>query len=149
MSISHQRRSLVGNGSKEDFGDLCRQSKRLILGHHHHIMKCWHCENEAKAVCVFCGRGICATHRKGKPHFAGYGLKKRPILASIFHFASPTATCLSYSWFCLSPSIELVKNAFPKGTPRAAPVVVGVRQSSAPGHDGNESVPAATHNPRC
>jgi hypothetical protein len=42
-----------------------------------HTMKCWHCDNEAKAICVFCGRGICAAHRKAKPHYSGYGIKNR------------------------------------------------------------------------
>jgi len=30
------------------------------------LMKCWNGDLEAKAVCVFCGRGICATHRKAQ-----------------------------------------------------------------------------------
>jgi hypothetical protein len=41
-------------------------------------MKCWHCDSEAKAVCVFCGRAICAAHHKTKEHFVGYG-KKTPV----------------------------------------------------------------------
>jgi hypothetical protein len=80
-----------------------------IVGHHHHTMKCWHCENEAKAICVFCGRGVCATHRQAKAHFAGYGLKKRPILAGIFHFASPTATCVRDASWCGVCQVEDVE----------------------------------------
>lgn len=38
-------------------------------------MKCWHCDSEAKAVCVFCGRGVCATHRQAKDYYLGYGEK--------------------------------------------------------------------------
>jgi len=40
-------------------------------------MKCWHCENEAKAICIFCGRAICPAHRQVKVHYAGYGTKNR------------------------------------------------------------------------
>jgi hypothetical protein len=72
-------------------------------------MKCWHCENEAKAICVFCGRGVCPTHRQAKAHFAGYGLKKRPILAGIFHFASPTATCVRDASWCGLCQVEVVE----------------------------------------
>ena len=37
-------------------------------------MKCWHCESEAKAVCVFCGRAVCAAHRKSRMHLVGFGV---------------------------------------------------------------------------
>ena len=38
-------------------------------------MKCWHCDSEAKAVCIFCGRGVCASHCKTMEHYVGYGKK--------------------------------------------------------------------------
>jgi len=63
-------------------------------------MKCWHCDNEAKAVCVFCGRGICAKHRKGKRHFAGYGMKNKQLLTAGFFDASRTATCVNDASWC-------------------------------------------------
>ncbi len=30
-------------------------------------MKCWHCENEARAACSFCGRFVCKTHAGSMP----------------------------------------------------------------------------------
>jgi hypothetical protein len=39
------------------------------------LVKCWHCDSEAKAICVFCGRGICSAHRKAMEHFVGYDKK--------------------------------------------------------------------------
>jgi hypothetical protein len=83
---------------------------KLIVGHHHHTMKCWHRENEAKAVCVFCGRGICAKHRKAKAHFAGYGLKTRPVLEGMmpgmFVSQSPTATRVQDASWCGECRVE-------------------------------------------
>ena len=32
-------------------------------------MKCWQCENEARAACVFCGRFVCKEHAKAMPTF--------------------------------------------------------------------------------
>src|ERR1039457_2679637 len=81
---------------------------RQNVGQHHRTMKCWHCENEAKAICVFCGCGICAKHRKAKAHFAGYGLKTRPVLEGIIPGIDRKSTRLnsshlviSYAVFCL------------------------------------------------
>lgn len=30
-------------------------------------MKCFSCENEARAVCRFCGRAVCEEHVKSRP----------------------------------------------------------------------------------
>jgi len=32
-------------------------------------MKCWQCENEARAVCKFCGRAVCREHATKMPTF--------------------------------------------------------------------------------
>ena len=71
-------------------------------------MKCWHCENEAKAICVFCGRGICATHRKSKSHFAGYGLKHRPYYPLAMDKSRTTTSVNDASWcgVCEVESVE-------------------------------------------
>lgn len=79
-----------------------------MVEHHHHTTKCWHCENEAKAICVFCGRGICATHLKAKAHFAGYGLKNRRVFAGLFD-ASRTATCENDASWCGVCQVESVE----------------------------------------
>ena len=60
-------------------------------------MKCWHCDSEAKAVCIFCGRALCATHRKSKQYYAGYGQKHRTAL---LEFPSATATSVPDASWC-------------------------------------------------
>ena len=30
-------------------------------------MKCFHCEEEARGVCIFCGRALCKAHMKTMP----------------------------------------------------------------------------------
>ena len=30
-------------------------------------MKCFHCEQEARGVCIFCGRALCKEHMKTMP----------------------------------------------------------------------------------
>jgi hypothetical protein len=64
------------------------------------LMKCWHCDSEAKAACVFCGRGICATHRKEKDYFLGYGDKHAPALtiSSLMHSSATAANVRDASW---------------------------------------------------
>jgi hypothetical protein len=32
-------------------------------------MKCWSCEEDARATCRFCGRFVCKTHAKSMPLF--------------------------------------------------------------------------------
>jgi hypothetical protein len=60
------------------------------------LMKCWHCDLEAKAVCAFCGRGVCVTHRKAKEYFVVYGKKHADALIA---FSSATAAnVLDASW---------------------------------------------------
>jgi hypothetical protein len=60
-------------------------------------MKCWHCDSEAKAVCVFCGRAVCAAHRKSKDYFVGYGKKHAGGLLS---FSSATAANVREATWC-------------------------------------------------
>jgi hypothetical protein len=60
-------------------------------------MKCWHCDSDAKAVCVFCGRALCATHRKDKDYFVGYGMKHRTAL---LEFSSSTAANVKGASWC-------------------------------------------------
>jgi hypothetical protein len=80
-----------------------------MVGHHGYTMKCWHCENEAKAVCVFCGRGLCAKHRKAKAHFAGYGSKKRPFMEGPLDSATPTAAHVEDASWCGVCQVESVE----------------------------------------
>ncbi|MCX6924761.1 MAG: DUF2180 family protein [Verrucomicrobia bacterium] len=70
-------------------------------------MKCWHCDSEAKAACVFCGRGICATHMKTKEHFVGYG-KKTPV--NVFDTKkSPSAIHVRDACWCGVCEVEYVE----------------------------------------
>ena len=34
-------------------------------------MKCWFCEDDARAVCSFCGRGVCRDHASKMAKFVG------------------------------------------------------------------------------
>ena len=43
-------------------------------------MKCWQCDNDARAICIFCGRTVCKTHVQEKNHFAGFGRKERDAI---------------------------------------------------------------------
>lgn len=62
-------------------------------------MKCWHCEDTARAVCVFCGRGVCASHRKAKPCFEGYyGLKKKSFFSGVIDASQTTTQVKDASW---------------------------------------------------
>ena len=63
----------------------------------HIFMKCWHCETEAKAVCVFCGRGVCAEHRQAKAFFIGYGKKHAD---GLLKFSSLTAANIKDGSWC-------------------------------------------------
>jgi len=60
-------------------------------------MKCWHCDSDAKAICVFCGRAVCATHRQAKDYFLGYGKKHGQGLLS---FSSTTAANVAAASWC-------------------------------------------------
>jgi hypothetical protein len=60
-------------------------------------MKCWHCDSDAKAICVFCGRAICAAHRKAKDYFIGYGTKHK---STLLEFSSTTATNIKEASWC-------------------------------------------------
>jgi hypothetical protein len=60
-------------------------------------MKCWHCDSDAKAVCVFCGRAICAEHRKSNAYFIGYGKKHADALLSS---ATTTAADIQDASWC-------------------------------------------------
>jgi hypothetical protein len=60
-------------------------------------MKCWHCDLEAKAVCVYCGRGVCATHRKAMDYFVGYGEKHAHALIK-FPSSATAAKVHDASW---------------------------------------------------
>jgi hypothetical protein len=35
-------------------------------------MKCFHCENEACAVCKLCGRAVCAEHVQEQSYVSGF-----------------------------------------------------------------------------
>jgi hypothetical protein len=60
-------------------------------------MKCWHCDSEAKAVCVFCGRGVCGTYRQAKEYYLGYGKKHADALLA---FSSTTAAIVHDASWC-------------------------------------------------
>ncbi len=74
----------------------------------HSTMKCWHCDSEAKAICVFCGRGICAAHCKTMEHFVGYG-KKAGNLLDMKGPPSTTAIRVRNACWCEACQIEYVK----------------------------------------
>jgi hypothetical protein len=71
-------------------------------------MKCWHCDSEAKAVCVFCGRGICAEHRKKNEYFVGYGKKNR---TSLLDSKTASAVNVSDASWCGVCEIEYVETS--------------------------------------
>ena len=60
-------------------------------------MKCWHCDSEAKAICVFCGRAVCAEHRKTNDYFLGYGEKHA---RAVFIASSATAAKVRNATWC-------------------------------------------------
>jgi hypothetical protein len=39
------------------------------------MMKCWNCENDARAACRFCGRFVCREHAQTGLFSSGYGQK--------------------------------------------------------------------------
>ncbi|MHB8897948.1 MAG: hypothetical protein ACYC6Y_04315 [Thermoguttaceae bacterium] len=43
-------------------------------------MKCFFCDNDARAVCRFCGRAVCGGHSKTKEFHSGYGQKGKDLL---------------------------------------------------------------------
>jgi hypothetical protein len=102
----------AGYGGLTRRDTIDERSVRPELGH---PMKCWHCENEARAVCVFCGRGLCAAHRKSQRHFAGYGVKSQhalsPFAPAAEHLfgASESATCVNDASWCGLCQVENVK----------------------------------------
>jgi len=77
-------------------------------------MKCWHCE-KAKAICMFCGRVLCPTHRKTRMHHAGYGVKNQHALSALapaaehFFGASRTATRVNDASWCGVCQVEDVE----------------------------------------
>lgn len=66
-------------------------------------MKCWNCDNNARAVCIFCGRFVCEEHAKTKRHFAGFGTKYSAQIPS-----SETATEVSDAIWCGECRIEYI-----------------------------------------
>jgi hypothetical protein len=66
-------------------------------------MKCWTCENEARAVCVFCGRSVCKEHSETKRHFTGFGTKHTAQM-----MRSETATKIADAIWCGKCRVEYV-----------------------------------------
>ena len=60
-------------------------------------MKCWHCDSDAKAICVFCGRALCAAHRVGRDYFVGYGAKQK---VNFFQSCTITAATVKDASWC-------------------------------------------------
>ena len=60
-----------GAGEKEGLGIR----KGVLAENKAAKMKCWNCEEDARAVCQFCGRFVCKEHAKTKPFYSGYGQK--------------------------------------------------------------------------
>ena len=54
-------------------------------------MKCFHCETEARGVCVFCGRALCKEH-----------MQKMPAILTIYVGAAniPKAIVVSGALYC-------------------------------------------------
>jgi len=69
-------------------------------------MRCWHCDSEAKAICVFCGRGVCAAHRQAKDNFVGYGEKHARALLIM---SSPTAANVHDATWCGICEVQYVE----------------------------------------
>jgi len=43
-------------------------------------MRCFYCEEEARAACKFCGRFVCKKHASTKEFYSGYGQKVKDNL---------------------------------------------------------------------
>ncbi len=54
-------------------------------------MKCFHCDDDARGVCQFCGRALCKEH-----------MKKMPAILTIYIGAAnmPKAVVVSDALFC-------------------------------------------------
>ncbi|MCA8988364.1 MAG: DUF2180 family protein [Planctomycetaceae bacterium] len=60
-------------------------------------MKCSHCEADARAICVFCGRAVCTEHRKARVNHTGFGKKSRD---SIIQWPTDTAHQVEDATWC-------------------------------------------------
>jgi hypothetical protein len=63
-------------------------------------MKCWHCDSDAKAVCMFCGRAVCVAHRKTKEHHAGFGKKNKSAVLEGFFSATTKVSDATWCGVC-------------------------------------------------
>ena len=60
-------------------------------------MKCFQCENDARAVCRFCGRAVCGSHLETKEFAAGYGKRTK---SHALDRGSETAVTVSDAVWC-------------------------------------------------
>jgi len=60
-------------------------------------MKCFACEDDARAVCQFCGRAVCTSHRKSHVLYLGFGTKTRN---AIFDSGSETGYRIRDASWC-------------------------------------------------
>ncbi|HTF89498.1 MAG TPA: hypothetical protein VK843_13885 [Planctomycetota bacterium] len=56
-------------------------------------MKCFHCEETARANCQFCGRAVCREHIQKKSFFSGY-----KSVDGIFSFKATAVEVSDASW---------------------------------------------------
>jgi hypothetical protein len=69
-------------------------------------MKCFSCEEDARAVCAFCGRAVCKDHLKTRDLFAGFGAHNRH---SIFQIGDDTGITVHSAVWCGHCSVQYRK----------------------------------------
>lgn len=66
-------------------------------------MKCFYCEQEARAACQFCGRFICREHTSTAVFFAGFGQKAKN---SLLDSGTDTGVVVENAAWCGSCSVK-------------------------------------------
>ncbi len=69
-------------------------------------MKCIFCDEEARAICKFCGCAICSIHRKTKVFLSGFGKKTR---SAIFDSGSNSGVRVNDASWCGKCDVEYEK----------------------------------------
>ncbi len=69
-------------------------------------MKCIQCQNEARAICRFCGRAVCESHIQTKEFHAGYGKSKK---SHALDRGSETAVTIADAVWCGQCNVDRQK----------------------------------------
>lgn len=69
-------------------------------------MKCWYCENDARAVCQFCGRAVCKEHALKQMFASGYGQK---VKDNLWPSGSETGITVDKAVWCGECHVEYQK----------------------------------------